>query len=474
MNTTEFKHSLNDFSNCLNALNGSFSPDSMSAQLFFGDEELPDKIHIYFHERFHYLQTIFTSYGHIKWGINRSMTSDVIDDWLHLYKTNGKGILSAYYYLNNNKESNLQPLADIFLKNYARIMSNLSATHYLPDVYASHFDDVSKQLPKIEFNGNSIDLTDKFIFESFAKFEEALFRLAVNHTPIVETINPDTLNPEYYLLIQYFVSKIGPSRMLEFPAICEIALNIQHIPRPDNIKDNHPGSRFLKIIDFLQNNPDIVLSSLTDDDAFLTYTNSIYTGCGFAPWDEIWKESIEYASMTDLTLSKEMLKAINFKINNPRALSYALFDNDIFNSEEFMSFHPLFIITNDGIIYNLANISIPEFAFECHFQALAYQIIGIHSKRCIYPDMLQCGYSYYGINECKYYKEGLCDGHVDCKSKLLDLEISNGQLINGCGFEFFLRVLGCSVKDIEVINTGKQIIFDDIKEAIHRINKQDN
>lgn len=472
MNTIEFKHSLDDLSNCLNALNGTFSPDSMSAQLFFGDEEIPDKIHIYFHERFHYLQTIFTSYGHIKWGVNRSMTADVVDDWIHLYRINGKGIISAYYYFEKKKEDNLKLLADICLQNTARIMSNLSNTHYLPDVFNSYFDDVSKQLPRIDFNGNSIELTDIFIFESYAKFEEALFRLAFNHTPISETINPDNLNPEYYLLIHYFVEKIGPERLLEFPAICEIALNILHIPRPENIQDSHPVCRFFKIIDYLQKNPDILLPSLIDDDAFLTYTSSIYTGCGFPSWDEIWKESIEYASRTDLTLSKEMLRAIDFKLNNPRALSYALFDKNLFFSKDFMSFHPLFTITNDGIIYSLDNISVNEFAFECHFQALAYQIIGNHSKRCIYPDMLQCGYSYFGINECKYYKEGLCDGHIDCKNPLLDLEISNGQLINGCEFEFFLRALGCSIKDIEVINTGKHILLDDIKIAVHNIQAQ--
>lgn len=58
----------------LNAIRGQFSPDHFSALLNMYESEI-----VWFHERFHYLQNIFTPpYGHLKWGCFRSYTTDVL------------------------------------------------------------------------------------------------------------------------------------------------------------------------------------------------------------------------------------------------------------------------------------------------------------------------------------------------------------------------------------------------------------
>ena len=163
-----------------------------------------------------------------------------------------------------------------------------------------------------------------------------------------------------------------------------------------------------------------------------------------------------------------MLKAIKYRIKNPRALSYALFDEKILMSDEYTSFHPLFTITSDGVLY-LSNVSKQELFFENHYQAFALQITGNYSKKtCKYPFMLQCGDSYFGLNQCTYYQSGECDGHIDKDSKLLDIEISNNILQHGCQFEFFLKVLGVSLKNIDVINTGTKIEYQNLVDALNK------
>lgn len=470
MPKSEFKHYLNDFSNSLKALNGTFSLNNLSSQLFFGEAEMYDKIHIYFHERYHYLQTIFTSYGHLKWGMHRTQTSEIVNFWKELYKLNGnKGFVSAYYYLDGCNKNTLNSLVKIYLNDQARIMADLSSTNYIPDLILSNNPELKKQLPKIVFNGKEIELTDLYVLESYAKFEEALFRNIVFDVPIEETINPDILHPKYYLLINYFIEKIGIDRLLEFPVVCEIALSIEHIPQKNNISDYHPGSRFLKVVDYLSQHPEIKLHSFTDDASFLSYVNHIFKGCNYPSWDDVWREAYEYASSSNLTISKEMLKAIDYKRKNPRALSYALFDEKILLSDEYTSFHPLFTITDDGVLY-LSNVSEQELFFENNYQAFALQITGNYSKkRCKYTYMLQCGDSYFGLNQCPYSLNGVCDGHIDKDSELLNIEISNNTLQRGCQFELFLRVIDVSLKNIEVIDTGKKIEYADLLKAKNKI-----
>jgi len=472
LNNKNIEDSLRNLDISLSALNGMFFQNNMSAQLFFGEDEFEEKSHIIFHERFHYLQMIFTSYGHIKWGMNRTMTTEVINDWLKLYHTKNSGYISAHYYLKEFCNSFYAPLEDIWLNDQARIIANICDTNFIPSILKENYPDISNQMPRIPFNGSMIDVTSLYILESFAKFEEALFRYYAHDYPIEQTINPSILDPKYYCLIFYFIEKLGINRLLEFPVVCELALSIQHLPNNDSIQENHPGCRFLKIVDFLKCNSDLKLDSFTDDNAFLNYTNAILNGCEFGSWDDIWKNSIDYASASDLSHSTEMRKAIEYKINNPRALSYALFDKDILLSDQYIGFQPLFTITEDGVRSKLSDVFSKEVNFENNYQAFAYQILGIPSKRCIYTDRLQCGDSYFGVKECEYFKQGICDGHIDKESPLINLELSGTKLTKGCGFEFFLNVIGCTLKNISIIDTRKKIDYSDIMKAMQSMNQE--
>lgn len=60
----------NDYSSLSSKLLGQFSPEPLGVRLFMEREEISkaENVLVWFHERYHYLQTIFTPYGQLKWG----------------------------------------------------------------------------------------------------------------------------------------------------------------------------------------------------------------------------------------------------------------------------------------------------------------------------------------------------------------------------------------------------------------------
>jgi hypothetical protein len=156
-----------------------------------------------------------------------------------------------------------------------------------------------------------------------------------------------------------------------------------------------------------------------------------------------------------------MLRAINFKKDYPWILSFPLIDKDVVL--ELKKFQPYFYITSDSTIYSVDNESLGnEVIFENQYQALAHQIRGNMSPRCLDRGKLQCGFSYYGLNDCQYQKSGECDGHIDRFHYFPNVKINDdGTIIDGCPFEIFLSLMGISIKDI---------IITDIKTKIdHRL-----
>ena len=62
------------------------------------------------------------------------------------------------------------------------------------------------------------------------------------------------LNPEYYVLLYYFISRIGTDRILEFPAVCEMALmgsSMCILDENRHWENHYPAWRFIKIIDII-------------------------------------------------------------------------------------------------------------------------------------------------------------------------------------------------------------------------------
>jgi len=458
------------------AVNGQFFPEQMSSRLFMSTKDIDNKYLVAFHERFHYLQYVFTPYGHLKWGANRSFTSEVIETWNNLttiLKKEKK--IPIFEYMIDEDIASLKILSTVyfqdFLKRYSAITDGVTVS--VDDLIFSTTD-LENLVPKIIVNKKEYQLNGLDIIESFAKFEEALFGYLMENKDINEIINPDNLPPRYYIALYYFIDKVGMERLYEFPIACELSLAFSHLPRyndEQSLYSCHPAWRFLKIIDYLKNNPELK-PDVFSDDSFWRYTQSVLVGCEFEDWSELWKPAEEYAKQTDLTMAKEMLDAIKYKQKNPWCLSYPTVNLQFFLNADFERFHPLFIITDDRVFYNVENVSISELLFENEFQALALQICGHISPYNMFYDMLQCGDNYFGVKSCKHWLDGSCNGHLCKDTELPALELDeNGNVINGCLMEIMLNMFGTSIKEITIGNMLHKYSLKEISEAVKLLEK---
>lgn len=338
----------------LKTIKGSFSPAQMSTKLFMGADELTEEANflVAFHERFHYLQFIFTPYGHHKWGISRSAVSDIVDTWIGKKDSNISRKVPAYTAVDDGDSDSVKAVAQIAMFDFAWRFSDLSERSSLFqdewDVLGMDPGDVA---PVIECMGCSYRLQGVDIIECFAKFEEALAGYSFFGKELFETIDPDRLDPTYYLALYYFIDQVGSDRIHEFPVVCELALSTAHLLSPSDkfsYKENHPAWRFIRIVDYLKTvrpilNPD-------SDESFIRYCDSVLSACGYGKIQECWQSAFEYANSSDLSMSQEMARAIEYKRNHPRCLSYLFWDKESFTSDELGSFQPNFVITDNIVV----------------------------------------------------------------------------------------------------------------------------
>lgn len=447
---------------------GQFFPGQMSARLFMPTENVEQNYQTAFHERFHYLQCVFTPYGHLKWGTNRSFTADILNLWLSQADNVKKKIPVAEYL--ENDENSIRLLFEIMLKDFAKRWTEITDGVLVEteELKLLGLETVQPLNPEIQVDGNNYTLHGMDIIESFAKFEEALLALYIDGKELNDTINPDILPQRYYLALYYFVDQVGMDRLSEFPIVCELALCFSHIPKFDDrssYSDNHPAWRFVKIVDFLKCNH--LEYDIFDDKSFFEYTSTILRGCKFEDWDELWSPAEKYAKECDLTMGKEMLLAIEYKKAHPWSLTYPMADPKIFFGKEFNSFQPLFVITDHEVFYNVARVNQAELLLENELQSFVSQIVGEKSQYNMYPNSIQCADNYYGIKSCKYWLDGSCDGHLFSDSKVPKTVMDeNNNILDGCMLEICLNIWGTSIKDIQIGKTGRKLSFKEIASKL--------
>lgn len=442
------------------------------------DIATPENYLVWFHERFHYLQSIFTPYGHLKWGAYRTTTSDIISSWLELPVTfNCARKVPIAEYIEEGSFAGVRIASTIWLQSVVYQLYNVIEQ----DIASA---DLVKMIPF--FNANDIcpeiTLMDKEcrfrgldVFESYAKFEEAMMAELLTGRTLDEYIDPSKLNSEYYPALYYFVSEVGAERLKEFLVACELALASPHIPSPTTLEsfhDNAPNWRFIKIVDILKNSSDLPVIDFNNDESFRVYANEVLSRCGYSTLDGIWNSAEAYAEQADLSMALEMRAAITYKKTHPWMLSYPMC-NPEFMSAEFNRFEPYYTITDDGVLYNTANILPTELIFENNFQALAAQICGRVSPYCLDRFKLMCGDAYMGIKTCSHYLGGECDGHIDREVELPELQLAeNGNVKQGCFLELSLNVMGLSIKDID-IGRIRPVDYNQVKGAVRPVNRSE-
>lgn len=460
----------------LSALLGQFTPGNLGSRLFMERAELetPENFLVWFHERFHYLQVVFTPYGHLKWASYRTSTADIVEAWANLsLMLNQPRKLPIKEYLLNDTPESVKLAYNIWiydLKNDIYKIVEQGATSY---GNMSLFAGLTYETccPTIMLHGQEHRMLGVDILESFAKFEEAMLGEIITGKTLDDLIDPNKLNPEYYSALYYFIETLGPERLIEFPIVCELALATAHIPSPSSVEDFQkyaPNWRFIKLVEKLKTIKNLPAINYNDNTSYFDYANTVLMACGFETLDKAWVAAEKYAEMSDLTMAEEMKAAIEYKKTHPWMLSYPMCNEDDFFSAEFNRFEPYFTIMDDGISYNSAHVSSDELIVENHLQALAQQICGYTSRYCRNSFKLMCGFSYMGTNTCPHYLDGECDGYVDAETQLPKLildEASN--MKSGCTLELLLKSHNINIKSIDV-GIMRLVKYDEMTNAVKK------
>lgn len=462
--------------NSLHDILGQFMPTNLGSRLFMERTKLEtaDKFLVWFHERFHYLQMVFTPYGHLKWGAYRTSTTDIVDTWVKLsdYLKQPKKIPIREYILGDSRDG-LRLAYNIWLYDLGNEIYRIveqGATSY-NSIELFHKFTYDTCCPIITLMGQRYRFRGIDVLESFAKFEETMLGEIITEKSLDEFIDPDKLNPEYYSALYYFVETIGVNRLIEFPIVCEIALATAHIPSfcsLDEFYKNAPNWRFVKIVEKIKDLNNLPTIDFKDNNSFYNYVNVVLDLCGFEMFDRSWESAEKYEDMSELTMAKEMKMAIEYKKKHPWMLAYPMYNEEDFFSEEFNRFEPYFTIMNDGVSYNSEYISSEELMFENHLQALAQQICGYCSDYCRDPFKIMCGYTYMGLNTCKHYLYNECDGHIDCNTQLPKIVLDEKSNIKeGCTFDMCLKMQGIDIKNVQV-GFIQKIKYDELKRALDK------
>lgn len=460
----------------LSALLGQFTPSNLGSRLFMekADLETPENYLIWFHERFHYLQVIFTPYGQLKWASYRTSMADIVESWANLVQIFKQPMkVPIREYLNIDTQESVKLASNILIHDLAndiyKIIERGTTSYNKMSLFSGLTYDSC--CPIITLDGCKYRFKGIDVLESFAKFEEAMLGELITRKTLDEFINPNKLNPEYYSALYYFIDELGVDRLIEFPIVCELALLTAHVPSSTSKEKFYkyaPNWRFVKIVETLKDSINLPVLDYNNNASFSDYADAVLLACGFETLDDAWKAAEEYADMSDLTMAKEMKAAIRYKKTHPWMLSYPMCNHEDFFSEQFNRFEPYFTILDDAIYYNLKKIKLEELILENHLQALAQQICGYISSYCCNSFKLMCGFSYMGNNTCPHYLSGECDGYVDHETELPKLILDeSSNIISGCTFEFILKQHNINVKEI-ITGNMSLLTYDEITNAIKK------
>ena len=127
--------------------------------MYMRTEDVAKKYQTAFHERFHYLQYIFTPYGHMKWGANRTFSSEILNIWLDKDLSTRKKFPVSEYLENN--ENSLKVLCNIMMQDFTKRLSDVTEGIVLTreELKIVGVDDEESLIPQIEVSGKRYSLT---------------------------------------------------------------------------------------------------------------------------------------------------------------------------------------------------------------------------------------------------------------------------------------------------------------------------
>ena len=450
-----------NFEERLKSLRGAFTPEQFGVFLNMDESEVIKNYLVLFHENYHHWQSVLTPYGCSKWMFTRSTSSETIQQWLNATSlTPHSRTIPISHLIPTESREQLGYVAKCYSQTFAeqviRLAERAQSNTELESIIKIP---ISRLSPIIQVQGINYSLNGIDIIEGLAKYQEAVLAFVVENKSMDEIIDPSVLKPEYYIALFYFIEHVGIERVFEFPAVCEMALLSTPICAIDQEewKSNYPAWRFIKIVDTISsyNSPEFLGNEI--DKNYVPYCEKTLSICGFEGFMDSFLKTESLLSTDSMNLPKEMLNAIRFKIKHPHVLAFPLFDFDLF--VQLKKYHPYFYITSNSSQFAVESDStFSEILLENHYRSFANQICGCISQRCIDTTKLQCGFSYYGIKSCKYLESGVCDGHIDQNTILPQIQLDETEnVMEGCLFEVFLKLMGIDLQDLHVKEMTKKI-----------------
>lgn len=476
---------------------GSFTPGRLHMRLqgteldyrpVEGKPPNPKAEAIYVHEHIHYLQTCMTGYGQTVWNMYRQAITTVITMWKDATEDyEKKQIPLGYFAQGGLKEAGFA----MFIKG---VFTEAIALDQLRDTTQyNRISDAGLMLnkqdwqinPIISLQGKSCILQGRDIIESHAKCLESIYSMIINNIPINDTINPDKLPPEYWVAHMWFIQEVGLERVVEFPIICDLALQTIRSDPPkseDEWRDSHPAWRFVKLTEALKANVVPRFNSIEDVvEGYNEYILQLVRHCAFTPLQEVLSNSLRWYNREGelLSLQKKMMEPLLFRLglpwcganpflNIPTWIEIkAKFSSPLIQIGPLLSVTPVEAKLPSIGSKEMENIFI-EYIGELHLQALAFQILGIISPYSIDPEEIQCGYGYFGIRQgCVYQTQCNCPSSFKPEDGMpVPVKKISDEKVQGCDFGLLLMAYNINVKDLDINLRARYVpTIDDLKKS---------
>lgn len=413
------------------------------------------------------LQTLFTGFGQTSWHTHRIITSHVLTEWMKATNEypNNRPLPLAYLASKGKKDA---ATAFLLYKTVIESINLFAARHSISNPFQK-LNDLPLVIhsrpwqinPIIEFHNKAMYLQGKDIIESHAQHLESIYSLLVNKIPFDQSYNFNYLPEQYYLPYIWFLHEVGSDRIMEFPIICDLALQAapnMKVETEAEWQKSCPSWRFVKLTTALKDlkklnigkDPKDVIHNYPD------YCSYLLDYCGFESFEQVFQKRQDAlrVSSEQLITERIMDQALDYRRKYLWCGANPFLDISVWIEIKKL-FPALMIQTKDALRVTLLQSEkgfslVNEFIIELQIQALATQIMGELKVRNRMKPTMQCGFSYYNIpNGCHCQKKG-CKGEI-CPTEGEPFQfIINGDQFEGCFFEAALRMLGTTSRNIDL------------------------
>lgn len=417
----------------------------------------------YIHEHMHFFQAIFTGYGHIQWSGHRQMTGFLLAEWRKFAPLmDGKSVMPL---ANCARTPKLEALSRWLYETsmeqirigQARFSMRFGSLT-LRECGSLTMKHEWRANPIIEIEGNQRVLQTKDIMESHAHFVERTFLERANNIDHNVAWSRDKLPDQYTAAYDWFIQECGVSRRDEFPAICDLSMQMLWKPvvptTESEWRASNPSWRFFALTQTLSNHPTLSLGPPQEwPKRYEMFCAELLRICGYPQLNEVFAERLAAFSRVSnlMEIEKLMKDGIEFRRLRPWCAVNPATDLDLL-SEMLGRFKTPFVVIGEGM-GSFGKPSVPggEVVFELQYQALAAQVLGDFSPIARQTKTIECAFGKYNIpNGCGFQASHGCQGRFNPPEGVPHaMTVDSTGLLEGCSFGWLLSKFGIKSEDIE-------------------------